>query len=93
MPTLFEELKEVSQHIEIVSQEKRMSIRDILKNKAGWEKFSNAERILFYKKITLPSQFLVKIFLAYVLLANEIVSETKNNEEVSPDTINWFREN
>lgn len=93
MPTLFDEIKEAAQYIDIVSEHERIRIRDILTKKAGWGKFTDAERISFYKKIQLPSQFLVKIFLAFVLLANEIVTETKNNETVPPDVIEWFKAN
>ncbi len=94
MPRLYEELKYVSQFMEIVDEPQKEKMRKALFDKhKRWENFSIAEKIQFYKGLKLPEKFIGKIYVAHLLLVNGIVTQERHNAEVTDEVILWFERN
>lgn len=94
MSSLYEELKYVSQFIEIVEDWQKEKMRSFLFDKhRRWDNFSIFEKIQFYMSIKLPEKFIAKIYVAFLLVSNSIVTQDRHNTEVPDETIEWFKKN
>lgn len=95
MPTLFDELTEVSQYIELLNEEQINKMNFALFNRrvGVWKKLPDLGKIDFYEKFPIPEKYHAKIYIAWLLRTNEIVTESKNNKEVPSDVIEWFQRN
>ena len=91
MQTLFNELKEVSKHLELVHEQAVEDIRFFLSKYVV--PLSEDEQIDIYLMTSPITNLLMKIYIADYLLKNEIVTEQKNNYEVNPNTVEWFERN
>ena len=91
MQTLFDELKKVSIHIELVCEQAKEDIQLFIQKYVS--PLTEDEQIDIYLMTSPIENLLLKIYTANYLLTNEIVTEYKNNYEVNPNTVEWFERN
>ena len=93
MPTLLEEVNEVSKYIELV-QENSEALKSLTNyTRTTYDSLNNNDKILVYLSINPNEKLLSKIFLADYIRVNFSHLNFVKEWQVPNNTIEWFKRN